>query len=449
MAFVLAAVGRAAAQEVLSGPLEEGAAELPSHLGASDRASGPLLGDAGESGGRIVPVPMEETIEGSAFGAYFNDPMHAQSVCPPLFESSGSWLRRGFWYAEGDYMLMGREWDRKGLIFAFEAPISPATGDPTAGLAPGTTRFNFDTPGFGPALVMNPLIIAGSQPAVNGMARVTLGRFLFRDGQNRDHNVQATYYGAGNWEQRSQVAASPNSQTGLLVNEIIDRSVNPSFDGAAAMSLYYQSELNSFETNYLVKSRLGKDQMVLQPDGNWVRAAQPTQTYSFLAGVRYLRLTDFLNINSFDTFSPPLPDPTISADQFYNVSTTNNLLGGQLGVSIAHETARWSIGANVKGGSAWNRMDLRSSFNVDGAPRPDGVTNSTQNALAFIGECELLAKWHLRPNVSLRAGFELLYVNKLALGPHQLNFIRGGYPPIADDDDIVCMGTALGIEAYR
>ena len=62
---------------------------------------------------------------------------------------------------------------------------------------------------------------------------------------------------------------------------------------------------------------------------------------------------------------------------------------------------------------------------------------------------QLLGKWHLRPNVSLRAGSSCLYVSAVALGPHQVNFIAGGYPPIADDDDMVLHGHVVGIEAYR
>jgi hypothetical protein len=78
-----------------------------------------------------------------------------------------------------------------------------------------------------------------------------------------------------------------------------------------------------------------------------------------------------------------------------------------------------------------------------------GTTDVREDNLSFVGEFEVLGKWHLRPNFSLRAGFEVLYVDSLALAPHQVNFIPGGYPPIADDDDIVCMGAGFGIEAYR
>jgi hypothetical protein len=78
-----------------------------------------------------------------------------------------------------------------------------------------------------------------------------------------------------------------------------------------------------------------------------------------------------------------------------------------------------------------------------------GVTNSEEDNIAFIGEFNILGKWHLKPNLSLRAGFEILYVDSVALAPHQVNFIPGGFSPIADDGDIFCMGSSLGIEYYR
>jgi len=42
-----------------------------------------------------------------------------------------------------------------------------------------------------------------------------------------------------------------------------------------------------------------------------------------------------------------------------------------------------------------------------------------------------------------------LYVDSIALAPSQVNFIPGGFLPIADDGDIFCMGSSLGVEYYH
>ncbi len=284
-----------------------------------------------------------------------------------------------------------------------------------------------------------------------------MGRFLFRDSNNRDHTVEAMYYGGGDWMQRSALTAA--STAGLNVNDFIDRT-NPSFDGARSMNFSYLTTMDGVEGNYAVKQRMHKDQMQLRPSGEWVRVATPTRTYSYLAGVRYMRLNEILNIgatdipNTGDTVNPTL-------DGVYNVRTNNDLTGGQLGASIGYETARWSLGSSVKGGAFWNRMDLRSNFSVGTQDtevlNSADIVNDREDNISFIGEFQVLGKWHLRPNVSLRAGFEILYVDSVALAPHQVNFVRTppdgfgntGYTPIAGDGDIFCIGSSLGIEAYR
>jgi hypothetical protein len=251
-----------------------------------------------------------------------------------------------------------------------------------------------------------------------------------------------TFLGGGHWQQESSIEAS--TPDGINVNDFIDR-VNPSFDGARSMGFNYETGFDSIETNYVVKARMGKDQMVLKPDGQWVRSAQTSQTYSFLAGFRYANLTEVLNITAESD-----PDDANSQGGFYNVDTDNNLAGAQLGVGISQETARWSVGLNLKGGSFWNRTNLDSEFRAG----PDliasrGTTDSREDNLSFIGEAEFLVKWHLRPNLSIRAGCEILYVDSIALAPFQVNFVPGGYSPIADDGDIFCMGSVIGLEAYR
>ena len=75
-------------------------------------------------------------------------------------------------------------------------------------------------------------------------------------------------------------------------------------------------------------------------------------------------------------------------------------------------------------------------------------TDSTEDNLSFVGEASLMGKWHLRPNISLRAGLEILYVESIALAPFQVNFIPGGYSAIASGGDSVYMGGSFGVESY-
>jgi hypothetical protein len=429
--IIAAASQRSAAQEVLSPPLDAAPGDLPPDMSLSDDLPSGLDPESGAETIEPIPEPYIEGSMGPSYSTdYVGDP-RIMATCPPLFESSGTWLRRGFWYAEADLILANKAWDRKGLLLAFEGNVSAS---------PGTS---FGQVGFGPVLALNNLVIDGSAPGAQPMARVSLGRFLFRDGANRDHVLQGSALLGGVWNQNSVIgAATPG---GIQINDFIDR-VNPSFDGAQQIGFLYSTSMSGGEVDYIVKQRMQKDQMVLQPNGDWVRRANPSNTYSFLAGIRGLSLTETLNINADRN-----PDVAASEGGVYNIRTSNNLLGTQIGGSVSYETARWSLGTTIKGGPYYNAMRLRSNFSA--GPAADVTTGAVNTGvepnISFIGELQVLGKWHLRPNVSLRAGFEILYVDSIALAPSQINFVTPGYLPIADDGDIFCMGSSIGIEMYR
>jgi hypothetical protein len=445
--LLASAAGSAAAQELV-GPGAGDAGDLPPALETPQDNVLPSGEAASDDDAELIPQPMAEGDE-EHLQSFLGDPMHALHL-PSYFESSGTWLRRGFWFVEADYVMMNRSWDRKGMQFAFEGGTS---------LAPGFQQPGLEIPGFGQILAINELRFDGSKPGGEGLARVKIGRFLFRDFSNRDHTAEFSFYGGARWAQEASLEAIDDTPdppsagnplgTGIQVNNFIDREA-PSFDGADSLAFEYETEMNSIEGNYVVKSRMSRDQMQLRPSGEWVRVAQPTRTYSFLAGMRYMKTHEELDIDATGVLVDADEDPDLAEDGFYNVDTDNDLSGGQLGASIAYETARWSIGASVKGGAFWNRMDLDSQFQVgETVITNSGITDAQEDNISFIGEFQFLGKWHLRPNLSLRAGFEVLFVDSIALAPYQVNFIPGGFLPIADDGDIVGMGSSLGIEYYH
>lgn len=435
LVLLASAAPRAAGQEEQSEPSL--ASELPPSLEmdgedseAGDDDSIMTLPSGETSADDEALEPIAESIaagenDDPLAGSILGEPMHLMQGCPSYFESSGTWLERGFWYAEVDYLFLNRGWDRKGLQLAFEV----------------TTPQNVPT-GPLPVTGSNELRIRGERPGGEGVGRLTLGRFLFRDASNRDHSTEVSWTGGGEWSTSGSLEAA--TAQGLQIPVYIDR-VNPSFDGARAMAFSYDSELNTAEWNYIVKQRMRRDQLLLQPSGEWVRAATPTRTLSFLSGLRYADHRETLNYDATEV----QVSATDREGGFYVVNTENNMLGGQLGMSYTHETARWSLGVNLKGGPMWNRIDLNSRFQVgETTILNSGVTNSEEDDLSFFGEAQLVGKWHLRPNVSIRAGLELMFIDSIALAPHQINFIPGGFTQIAASGDSVYMGTTFGIESY-
>ena len=359
---------------------------------------------------------------------------------PALIESSGTWLRRGFWFTEVDAVLVQRRTGSRSMVLGRE-------------LGAGTP--------FGAALpTFNNILEVNNGPGAEALPRIKVGRFLFRDEYNRDHTAEFVWYGAGAWNQAASIlAATPD---GLSVPSNIDRSnnlnlagelpinvSNISFDGARSMAIDYRSELDSFEWNYHVKDRMERDQMILRPDGEWVRRATPSVTRSFLAGMRYLNTKDSLLWTA--TGIPTTAAGTNRGDGSYDIATDNNLFGTQLGFTYTWERERWSFGTVCKGGGYYNYMQLDSTWQVldqDDAVRASGDVHTDGSNLSFVGEFAAFMKWHLRPNLSVRMGAELLMIESLALSTRNLNFVNGGFDPIAHGGGNVFMGTSIGLETY-
>ncbi len=352
---------------------------------------------------------------------------------PALLESTGTWLRRGFWYSEVDVMLLDRVWRRDNFLLAFQAN------------------------GVGE----NQMVVDGGYIGAEAAPRLNIGRFLFRDDKNRDHAMEFVVYGGGQWEQSGRLDATEGNtltsgfyaittsdiNNGVIANRVALDQGNISFDGATSMQYEYDSRFNNFELNYHVKSRMLKDRMELVPSGQWVRRAQPTLSRSLLAGIRYFNLSEDFDWDAFgiDDDNNAATNPQSGN---YQVRTDNDLIGTQLGFSFNYETARWSLGLKTKGGMFLNHTDVNSEFEVTGDVT-SGDNDITVDNLSFIIETGLLAKWHLRPNFSLRAGLELMSVSSVAHASEQLNFI-----PVATstatvvNGDSTFMGGLIGFEGY-
>ena len=371
---------------------------------------------------------------------------------PALLESTGTWLRRGFWFSEVDAVILNREINKQNRL-----PLM------TQNSAPKISNVSGRLIGFEQSL----LAVAGSNPSVETMPRIRLGRFLFRDQNNRDHTTEFTWFGGGQWAQQGNLDATgviltdnngdplPDSVQNLQVPNNIG-GANPSFNGASASNYDYSSRFNSFELNYHLKRRLQKDKMIMRPDGEWVRVASPTVTRSFLAGLRYFEMNELLVWNAFDV---PFGDddgvdlPTV--DGHYRVSTENDLFGMQIGGSLNYESSRWSIGVLGKTGMYLDQMFLQSNF--DGTNRlTSGSTDTHDDAISLLSELRVQGKWHLRPNFSFRAGAELLYVKSVALAPYQVNFVPGDYSVIttnvsstaSSEQYSLFLGFSAGFEGY-
>jgi Putative beta barrel porin-7 (BBP7) len=338
-------------------------------------------------------------------------------------ESTGTWLRRGFWYAEAEAVVWNRHWNRDNKWFAAQ---DPDVNSPT---------FFFNVIGL---LNTNRLLIVdGAQPGEDASVRGTLGHFLFRDAHNRDHTGEFTVFGSGDWHQHRRISSSTPFQ--LFVPFVID-GANRSFDSSSTQIIDYSSTFRSFEANYRVKERLRRDQMIMDANGNWHRAANPGWNREYLVGLRYMDLRDIFDWRAEDILQ-------LGDDGSYLIRTQNDMFGFQMGAGFSYERARWSLGLQSKAGVFLNNAVGRTTLDFTADDLNDADLRLQNDELSFIGEAKLVARWHILADFSLRAAYEMMYLTSQALAPNQTTFITD-FSYLNTTQDPFYHGASFGLEGY-
>jgi hypothetical protein len=435
-------------------------------------------GEAGVGSPELAPAPAEvvapekielEPLAPIPYSEY--DGMALMGQLPAATESSGSWLRRGLWYADIDAVVLQRTWDSNGfpLVEEYDSAFDQSVGSINAFLFRSTVTIQQQN-------------LSESSPGYDGSARLAIGRFLFRDIGNRDHNFEMVVFGGSEWKEQTGAEAQlteagnglfelqsdvfgnglvntfPDTvrvrdQRGLHVPQSLDKSGPTrvdfipsftSFDRSRAMQTDYSSDFHSWEWNYSVAQRMRRDRMEMNPAGQWVRRAQPGFTWDYVAGLRYFDVGERFDWNAQGIVldAPEVTFTRIPNTQFYenddpmalsdtsgamNIKTSNNLFGFQLGGGMTYETDRWNVSLFSKHGFMVN--DARATTNLTFTDPDDGsVANNNfgrdlhENGLSYLAQGGVTARYHLRPNLSLRVGWEFMYITGLALAPNQIDF---------------------------
>jgi hypothetical protein len=343
-------------------------------------------------------------------------------------ESTGTWLRRGFWYAEAEGVIWNRHWNRDSKFMAADDQdvTSPVFFPRT--LNPGQQGI-FTTNRL--------LMLDGAQPGEDTSVRFTLGHFLFRDSGNRDHTVEFTAFGGGDWHQHRVISSQDNF--GLFVPFYI-AGTNRTFNESTFQDIDYSSTFRSFELNYRVKQRLRRDQMIMDANGHWHRATNPGWTHEYLVGLRYMNIRDILDWRAEDI-------EVLGDDGSYLIRTDNDMFGFQMGAGAAYERARWSVGVQSKAGVFANNASGRTALDFTADDLDDADLRLQSDELSFVGEAKLVGRWHILPDFSLRAAYELMYVTSVALGPNQATFIPD-FSYLNASQDPFYHGASFGFEGY-
>lgn len=205
--------------------------------------------------------------------------------------------------------------------------------------------------------------------------------------QDAQRAFEVSYFGIFNWHD-SAVAQGNNN---LALPGALGLASQNCF-AADEMRLSYRSQLNNAEAN------------MIGTDG----------PFSLLGGFRYLSLYEKLNIRSTDLDS---------GTSDYHIRTTNNLFGGQLGAAFRRSYGRFAWDATGKVGLFGNSAG-EWQFVTDSVPGSflRGRRTASGAQVAFVSDINVSAYYRLFSFLTLRAGYNLLWVDGVALAPGQLDF---------------------------
>ena len=173
----------------------------------------------------------------------------------------------------------------------------------------------------------------------------------------------------------------------------------------------------------------------------------PCDRVTMLAGFRWVNLSESL----VGTLNPPT-FPWEQSWTFWNGTTTNNLYGFQIGADgKLWERGRFSIGALVKAGIFDNNAEQTAEVSV--IAKRQRTASASTNAAAFVGETGLRCEFQLTRRVVLKAGYEAIWLQGVALAPQQVQEIYSSIHPIAAqalgvncDSGVFYHGATAGLE---
>ncbi len=348
----------------------------------------------------------------------------------PYSASSGNWFNDGRWYASGESLWLDRSRAYRRTIAIDTALLPPPPYDPS----------NIDDYPLRYTTVSKPFNVAPG-------ARATIGRSLGRDYLNRDRAFEFTYYGGMTYEQTDGWnalgdAAGDNTLLTPLALRV------PGYNGAGFYTTAFNSDFNSYEWNFKMRRRLGRDKMVMMPNGDWSRHSERAFLPAGFVGVR------LANVN--EDFFWQSGRQGVDFSEFggvYQVHTENWLLGMNFGGELIsqNEFFWWGIrgrAAPCLSFASENQSNI--SNNTIDATFAEGSQNwtasDTTTGPAFLGDLSLMAGFNLTPNFSFKAGYEFLWVAGIATATRQFNLDQRRQDPIDAGGQTFYQGLSFGFE---
>lgn len=238
--------------------------------------------------------------------------------------------------------------------------------------------------------------------------------------------LEATYMGVydlGFEESVNSVDVAPGNVDFQLQSVFSDYGITPilGLDEGSVYSIDYDSDLQSTELSYR---------------RYWV-GWNPRISGTYLAGFRYLRLTEDLNFNAV----------ALGGNSNLFWGTSNDFVGAQFG-GDAWIGLRQGLrfGVDGKAGIYNNRYEFSRSTSI---PDP-GVTNidlhADGNQVAFAGETRFDLVADILPSFSIRGGYRVIYMSSLVTVGNNVTPANVTSTELYDEADAFFHGFHAGLE---
>jgi hypothetical protein len=236
---------------------------------------------------------------------------------------------------------------------------------------------------------------------------------------NDDWDLEARYFDVGGQSATSPTISS-NNGAGLLFAPTAQGLFYPPLNS----NLTYSSRLQDVEIN--------------------ARRSLNTRV-TLLAGVRYLNLDDRILVSQLTTNN--------RFDATQRVDGVNDLLGFQIGGdAVLVQRGRFSLDTALKAGIYDDHTRNFFAYDSTGLAQHNTSGASARNA-AFCGEIGITATYDLTERLSLRGGYELLWLDGVALASQQpiLNppALLGPPTSVGTNGDVFYNGGFIGLEYRR
>lgn len=168
------------------------------------------------------------------------------------------------------------------------------------------------------------------------------------------------------------------------------------------------------------------------------------RSFTWFGGLRYFSISERLNIAAQRDIQGGVEEGA------YNLRTTNNLYGAQLGARLRRTSGRFGWDASGTAGIFGNDAQQTQSVTDFPAFQTRPTVTSHGGGVAFVGGGNLSALYLLNDVWNLRAGYSALWIEGLALAPDQLDFnfvAANGGSQLNHGGGMFLHGVNVGVEA--